>query len=418
MIQHFTWRTLAAGACALLLSACGGSDSSPDRNLGGGKGSSTPPPPVVEPPVVTRVDLLSSTARGMESVVFNAGSAYVSYSNSATEGSAIMKATLPLAAASTWTPVAQGGCALGPVGDYIVRAPKLKMVGDTLWMMQPWAERPEPAAQEHSTCILAPQASAFVARDAGLRFCNQYFCETLSMQDIKARGNRLYSNAGAGVNLLSSGDQGATWKAMRGDLASMVCTHTKFEFVGDRVLVGGECPLDDAFIEAYQLNADGAALASAEPLPLTMPELENRNIQFITAIPNTQRVFVGVEGGLLRSEDNGRSFTFVIQHPLSENLAYPYIGSLIALNGKPDTMVIGGFDKKNHRPYMAWSKDGGATWTDVSKLLPAYDKPQTGDFKAGIVTSIAEDPQGRILFTINENEDQQGRLMQLTLGSN
>ncbi|KAK0348444.1 hypothetical protein LTR94_037261, partial [Friedmanniomyces endolithicus] len=82
-------------ACALLLAACGGS---------GNDYQAPPPPPVAVEPVATRLDPLSSTARAMDSVAFHGSSAYLSLANSATEGSAVLSAKLPLSASSTWSP--------------------------------------------------------------------------------------------------------------------------------------------------------------------------------------------------------------------------------------------------------------------------------------------------------------------------
>jgi hypothetical protein len=372
---------------------------------------------VVTPtPVATSLELLTSTARGMESVAYHGGSAYLSLGNSKTEGSAVLKATLPVTRSSSWTPVGLGACAMGKQGDFIVRAPTLKMVGGDMWLMQPWADTPE-ATGEHATCSLVAHSASFVPRDQDLRSCNDYFCETLSVQDIKINGKRLYSNPGAGLNLFTSIDSGNTWQVIRGQKASMMCTPTKFQVIGERVLVGGECPLDMAFVEAYQLTADGGALASQTKLALALPDLENRNVQFIETVPGSQRVFIGVEGGLLRSDDNGQSFKFVIQEPLSGAKAYPYIRSFLPVKGKPDTMVIGGFDKATQLAYLAWSKDGGTSWTDISKLTPNYGKPPAAG-AASMITAISEDPQGRILVTMNETGEAQGKLLHLTLGTN
>jgi len=404
MHHHFTLCAAAMG-CALLLAGCGGSD----------KDDPKPPGEVKPPPVASTLEVFTSTARGMESVAYVGGHAYLSLSNSKAEGSAVLKTTLPVARSSTWTPVSLGACAMGKQGDFIVRAPKLKMVGQDLWLMQPWADTAE-SKNESATCTLLASSGGFIPRDQDLRVCTGNFCETLSVQDIKQHGQRLYSNPGAGLNLFTSANGGNTWSVIRGQKASMVCTPTKFHVIGERVLVGGECPLDMAFVEAYQLNADGSALASEAKLALNLPALENRNVQFIESVPDTKRVFIGVEGGLLRSEDNGVSFKFVIQEPLSGGKTYPYIQSFLPLKGKPDTMVIGGFDKATRFPYLAWSKDGGATWIDISAATPNYGKAPAGSAVSAI-TGIFEDPQGRILVTMNELGDGQGKLMQLTLGN-
>lgn len=394
-MQHTIKPGALALAGALLLAGCGGGSDDPHADL----------------PAVSRVEVLSSAKRGMESIVLRGGSAFVSLANSATEGSAVLKATLPVGASSPWTAVPLGKCGLGPVGDFIVRTPKLTLAGDTMWLMQS-----SDGGEEHSTCTMAPQATSFAPADQGLRACSGDFCSTLWMTDLKAVGNRLYSNAGAGENVLTSSNGGASWSVVRGQFDSMVCTHTSFHVIGDRLLVGGECPLDDAFLDAYQLSADGASLLKPEKLPLNKPVLENRNIQFIESVPGTQRVFVGVEGGLLRSEDGGKSFKFVIHNPVNGNSAYPYIKSFLALKGSPDTIVVGGFDKHNGKPYLAYSRDAGTTWTELSAILPAYAAPAGPDGEHGLVTDIAEDAEGRILLTYNERFDREGRLLQLSLG--
>lgn len=415
MHQHIKTTAMAA-ACALLLAACGGSSHDDPAPVPAPQPQPQPPVVVAPPePVVTRLELLSSSARAMDSVAFYGGAAYVSLANSKTEGSAVLRAALPLTTASSWSPVGMGACGMAAQGDFIMRSPRIKMVGENMWLMQPWYDAPD-TMDEPSTCTLLASSASFIPRDQDLKVCNEYFCETLSIQDIKLHNGRLYSNAGGGSNLLSSKDNGATWQVVRGAKESMMCYSSKFHFIGDRVFVGGECPLDMAFVEAYQLNADGSALASEEKLPITLPEMENRNVQFIDSVPGTQQVFIGVEGGLMRSEDNGRSFKFVIHEPLLEAKGYPYIGAFLALKDKPSTLVIGGFDKMHGRPYLAWSKDGGTTWTDISAMVPGYANKGGDEHSVGSVSALMQDPQGRIIVVVNERADSQGRLMQLTLG--
>lgn len=411
MDQHLKYTVMGA-ACALLLAACGGSSDKQPASV-----TAPAPVTVAPPPVATRLEALSSTTRVMDSVVFHGGSAYLSLANSATEGSAVVSARLPLTSSSSWTPVGLGACAMGPIGDFIQRSPKLKMVGGDMWLMQPWADTPD-ASDGHSTCTLVANTASFIPRDQALRTCNPYFCETLSMQDLKLANNRLYSNAGAGNNLLTSKDKGNTWQVIRGSKDSQMCYPSKFHVLDDRVLVGGECPLDMAFVEAYRLTSDGGALASENKLPIILPEMENRNVQFIESVPDTQMVFVGVEGGLLRSTDLGTIFKFVIHEPLTGGKGYPYIGAFLPVKGKPGTIVVGGFDKMHGRPYLAWTEDSGESWKDISKLVPGYDRKTDDEYSTPSISAITQDPDGRIIVVTNERADSQGRLMQLTLGSN
>lgn len=402
-----------AGACALalLLAGCGGSND-----------PAAPTPPVSAQPAVpvaqpARADVLATAAGGIDSIVFEGDTAWLSLSNSATTDTAVVRAALPLRADSAWSGVALGDCGLAreDSGTWPLRAPSLRMLGSELWLFQPWYDKGPEARPEHALCALGADRSMFVPRDAGLKVCAAGSCTTLSMDELKQVDKRLYTNAGGGQNVLASNDGGTRWRVLTGFFDQDICTHPAFEIVGDRLLVGGECPLDAAFLRAYPLAADGMSLAARDALPVSLPELENRNVQFIQAT-GAQRVFAGVEGGLLRSEDGGKSFKFVIQHPLSGGKNYPYIRHLLALAGKPDTLVAGGFDKATQKPYLAWSKDGGTTWTDLSALLPGYAR-NLDDASVAAVTAIAQDPQGRVLVAVNERESAQGRLVLVTLGT-
>lgn len=389
-------------ALAALLTACGG-------------GSTTSSIETPSAPTQTRIDLLASSVRGIESIAFRGNTAYVSLSNSQLDGTSVMKSTLPLQASSTWTDVALGSCALGTATEFTpTRAPRLKVLGSSVWLFQQWSDENSATKTEHSLCVLETGSTAFTPRDHGLQACAGGYCSTLWMTDLKQVGNRLFTNAGAGLNVFVSDDQGTSWRVLLGQFDSMICTHSAFNVVGDRVLVGGECPLDDAFLRAYPLTPD-VKLRSPTPVPLVLPVLENRNVQFIEPVPNSMRVFAGVEGGLLRSDDGGHTFKFVIQQPLSGTQNYPYIRSFLSLSSKPTTLVVGGFDKAAAKPYLAWSADSGDHWTDISSLLPGYSSVN-GTPTLAEVTSVTEDPQGRIIVTVNEEANAKGRLLLLTLG--
>lgn len=385
--------------------------------------SPTPPAPPttnpVTPPVAeTQFVELASTPQAMQSITVHNGAAFLSFFNDAEEGTAVRKASLPLAKA-TWTPVKLGACVIGPTAESnpAGRAPSLKEVNGRLWLMQHWERK-----DEHSLCEIDDQAAAFVPRDAGLLACHDGLCDTLSPTDIKSVNNRLLINGGGGFNVQVSDDLGVSWRVLNGQFASMVCYDPKFEVIGDRLLIGGECPLDAAYLKAYQLTPYTLQKVSDEPLLLNLPNLENRNIQFIERIAGSNRVFVGTEGGLLRSDDGGKSFKFVIHQPLSEpdlhpvrvgveTAKYPYIWKILSPANQPNVIVVAGFDKPNYRPYLAWSSDGGDTWTDLSDKLPGYSTPAGGQ-----VTSLVEGPQGQLMVTVNEEAYSKGHLLQLVLG--
>lgn len=388
-------RTLAAAA-ALLLAGCGG-----------GTDGTAPAA------AVTRIDVLATASRGIGNIVYKDGAAWATLSNSAAAASGVMKTPLPLQATSRWTEVPLGDCALPKQDESgMARTPALRALGANLWLFQPARETRRGQAGEHSLCALGTGGS-FVARDRTLESCIGDWCAPLAMNDMKLVGNRLYTNAGAGQNLFVSDDAAASWRVVLGQFDSMVCTHQAFQVVGERLLVGGECPLDVAYVRAYRLGADGA-LASDTALPVALPALENRNVQFIEQVADTRRVFAGVEGGLLRSEDGGQSFKFVIEQPVDGAKAYPYIRAFLALAGKPDTIVVGGFDKANALPYLAWSADGGNKWTDISSLLPGYAR-SAGDGSLAEVSALSQDPQGQVIVAVNLKDGSEGRVLRLTL---
>ncbi|MBZ2209742.1 hypothetical protein [Massilia soli] len=397
MIRRQAFFSTAISIAILMLAGCGGE-------------------PIFVAAPVTRIDVLASHARGMENIVFHDGSAYIGMSNSATEGTAVVRTGLPVSVASQWNTVALGNCRIGPFGGNAPqRAPALRPLGDTLWLFQPWYDDAG-AGAEHALCALNQAGTSFVAQDQSLRACYEQYCYTLWMDELKMVGSRLYSNAGAGQNLFVSDNKAASWRVLLGQFDAMTCYHQAFHVVGDRLLVGGECPLDMAYLRAYRLSADGSRLASQTELPVAVPALENRNIQFIDAIAGTQRVFAGVEGGLLRSDDGGTTFKFVIRHPAEGGTMYPYVQKFLSLKNKPNVIVVGGFDKANARAYLAWSADGGDNWTNLSSLLPGYNRAPNDASLSGQVTSLVEDPQGRVLLTLNEDETAKGKLIQLTLG--
>ena len=360
------------------------------------------------PAPTVQADVVLATERGMRSIVFDARAGYLSLSNTAFGGTQVMRTNAVVNRASVWSAVDLEACALGPARDGApLRAPALTRLDGKIYLFQSTSG----SAKEHSLCQLERAMEWFAPRDQGLRLCAGLNCERLSMTDLQSWRGQLVSNAGAGLNVLASADDGRNWRALLGSVENDACTHSAFRSVGQRLLVGGECPLDTAFLRAYQLAADGVSLASSEPLALALPTLDSRNVQFIRPVGAV--VFAGVEGGLLRSTDGARSFAFVIRHP-AEGPSNPYITGLLALRGRPHVVLAAGFDKVTGKAYLAVSRDAGERWTDVSDSLPGFDRaPLEG---AAQVTSLIQDPLGRILLTLNLNQESQGRLVLLTLG--
>lgn len=397
-MNHFHTSLPAGLIAATLLSACGGG------------GDSGKPGPLPTPDPVARVDILISHERAMKGLAIDDKYVYVSLNNTETEGTSMIATARAVSVKSSWQTVALGECKLpASTQPEVRRGAELKQVdGKTLLMQPAWG-----SADEHTLCELDQAKMTFVPKDKDFRICYATYCERMSVGDVKAVGKRWYANGGAGQNLQVSNDQGASWRPIMGTMDTMSCTHQSFELVGGRLLTGGECPLDMAYIRAYPMTADLSALASKVAEPISVPELENRNVHLIATVGKSERVFIGVEGGLLRSDDGGKSFKFLFKQAMS-GAAYPYVTHLLSPAGKPNVIVAGGFDKAKGLPYLAWSNDNGDKWTELSSLLPGYKR--TNADATSQVSAIVEDAQGRILVTVNEDLQKKGHLVDVTLG--
>tara|TARA_B110001454_G_scaffold219185_1_gene250975 strand:- start:26 stop:1057 length:1032 start_codon:yes stop_codon:yes gene_type:complete len=100
-----------------------------------------------------------------------------------------------------------------------------------------------------------------------------------------------------------------------------------FIVLGDRIIFGGEHPLDEAFFALGLFDSNGQVKEFVRP---QTPNLENRRIQFINQSPfDLNLLFAGCEGGLLVSRDKGNTWSFSfketdIPNPGRENRHYPY----------------------------------------------------------------------------------------------
>lgn len=243
---------------------------------------------------------------------------------------------------------------------------------------------------QHTLVRSSDHGQTFTNIDAGLLDCALSPCAYLVPTLIGFGPDQLYVNAGG--NVLASNDDGSSWRVLYGlthlgKPTAQVCP-VKFERIGASVFLGGECPLDVAWLHRGTLAASLVEWAE-QPRAVTTPELENRNVQFIRDVDGA--IYAGIEGALLQSTDGGASFDFVIHYPLEAEDRYPYIAHMVVSSRDPRLMVAGGFDKKNDVGYLAYSGDGGATWQDIS---PMVGKPY--------VTLLTEDADGRMLVGLQD----------------
>ncbi len=246
------------------------------------------------------------------------------------------------------------------------------------------------ASQQHAMFESKDQGETFAPIDDGLHECVGSYCYYLTAGQLFAENGLLFTNAGGGLNLLVSSDEGKTWIPLSGDGSGVACTNSPFAIVGRTVLQGGECPLDNAFLSRGMLGSNMQYFDSV-PMPVQMPDASNRRINGIGNQPGTSVYLAGAEGALYRSVDDGRSWNAVIEEPAGTSF-YPYIPLLQFSSRLPGVALAGGFNKSDMRPFLAILSDGGARWTDVSPVL--------GDIKDGLVTDLSEDPHGRLLAVV------------------
>jgi photosystem II stability/assembly factor-like uncharacterized protein len=244
---------------------------------------------------------------------------------------------------------------------------------------------------DHTLFRSTDRGNTFEAIDQGLLDCNQYGCSYLYSTQLFATGQLIFVNAGGGKNLLVTDNGGQTYHVLSGSLEAQACYHSPFDIRNRSVLMGGECGLDQAFLDRGQLSKDKLDLD--EPLaPADTPYLGNRKVNDIRRQPGTPLVLAGAEGSLLRSTDNGKSFTFAFEYPLDGHY-YPYVGRILFPLTHPDFVLIGGFDKASGDfPYLAIGSKDGTVWNDLSSLFKS--------FQSGSVTDLKEDQEGRLLAVV------------------
>jgi hypothetical protein len=235
------------------------------------------------------------------------------------------------------------------------------------------------------------RGNTFEAIDQGLLDCNAFNCGYLYSTQLYATGQLIFVNAGGGKNLFVTDDIGQTYHVLSGTLESQSCYHSTFDIRNRSVLMGGECGLDMPFLDRGHLSEDKLELDETLA-PADTPYLGNRKVNDIRRQPGTPLVLAGAEGSLLRSTDNGKSFTFVFEYPM-DGTYYPYVGRILFPLTRPDFVLIGGFDKvEGDLPYLAIGSNDGTAWNDLSYLFK--------NFQSGSVTDLKEDQDGRLLAVV------------------
>lgn len=282
---------------------------------------------------------------------------------------------------------------------------------NALYVLKYSQETPSTKATDHSFLKSEDRGKTFIPMDGGLEYCLGGYCSFLTPDEAIFKDNLIFLNAGGAPNLQVSNNQGASWIPLLGRLEAMACYQQVFEIINNRVLVGGECPLDIAYIRAGTLRSDFLGWTST-PTAVITPNLQNRNVQFIKQKPNSSDVYAGVEGGLLKSNDLGQSFRFVVKYSnLTRN--YPYIQKILFHSKDPNVIVIGGFDKAALQVFLAYSKDNGETWIDLSDQTQLLTGAPNRAEEVDSVHFISEDPEGNVLVGVTHPKTRSLAILQL-----
>jgi len=288
---------------------------------------------------------------------------------------------------------------------------------NTLYVLKLSKETRGTRATDHSFLRSEDRGATFIPMDAALEYCLGGYCSFLSPTEAAFKDNLIFLNAGGAPNLLVSNNNGASWIPLLGSLATNACYYQSFEIIGNRVLIGGECPLDIAYIRGGTLRPDSLGWASQEQRPTNVvtPNLQNRNVHFIENKPNSPDVYTGVEGALLKSTDLGQSFRSVVKYTSGNSLrSYPYIQQILFHSKNPNVIVVGGFDKGPlKRLFLAYSKDNGETWTDISSQTQFLVGEPSNTIETDTVRFISEDSEGRVLVGITRPQSSTLTIMQL-----
>jgi hypothetical protein len=257
------------------------------------------------------------------------------------------------------------------------------------------------ALDAHSFLKSTDHGQTFIPLDEGLKWCFRDDCQYMYVSQVFFINNLIFITSGGGSNFYVSNDGAKSWKVLMGFSEPAVCSDVAIAIIGRKVLMGGECPLDFAYLRVGTLREDmlGWADAGLPRQVAGVKEIQNRNIQFIRHSPNTSFALAGAEGALLRSSDLGETYQYKIEYPVVGG-KYPYIHEILDPGRYKDLFLAGGFDKAGLFGYLAYSVDHGDTWTDISHLTNPPESPALD------IAFIREDPSGRVLIGFAKKNEQ------------
>ena len=157
------------------------------------------------------------------------------------------------------------------------------------------------------------------------------------------------------------------------------------------MVVGGDS-LDDGYLRTGTLNADMLTW-DQPPANVAAPDLQGRPTLVVKTKPNSSDEYAAVVGGLLKSTDGGQNFRYVVSYSMYGSLC-PFIKDIMFPSHAPNVVVIAGRDPEH--PFLAYSKDNGETWLDISaKVRSMVSDTGTGSSTSSI-DFLSEDTNGQI----------------------
>jgi hypothetical protein len=280
------------------------------------------------------------------------------------------------------------------------------------------APPPDPASWKGYLHVSTDKGKTFTAIDGGLKSCVSFegteYCTPLT-SGVMARkiGDTIYYSAGNYPNLFATKDQGRTWHTVMGEKADQAAMSAVFDIDGSRLLMTADVNDTGAF-KRFALARNRLRLATPGGTDV-VPNLGYRQGYFFARRDNQKRTFVGMEGGVVRSDDRGNDWRFVFEKET-------FITSLAFLG---DTRVlVAGNPKTGGTPTMALSNDEGTTWTDVtSKLETAIRalEPRV-PFDEVAVRGLRRAPNGKVymIYVVKPAEGSRrknkGVLAEITVG--
>jgi hypothetical protein len=187
---------------------------------------------------------------------------------------------------------------------------------------------------------------------------------------------RLYCDLGGGDNIAYSEDNGFSWTLIQGEWDRSIYRFSHL-LLNDYLYMGGEAPLDDAWIWRYKFSPDGLQIISEERLT-TKEQMGNRNVMELIYNSETSTIFAGAEGAILRSRD-GERFTYSLSFSSSGVPGfYPYFKKF-GLSGKSSKLIFSIGSRRGKTCSLFYSDENGAegSWRQIEYATTAtVDWPQ------------------------------------------